>query len=40
MMAMTMKNRSVIAPGLAIGVVGYAAGNYIGFLIAGLLRQF
>lgn len=39
MMAMTMKNRSVIAPGLAIGVVGYAAGNYIGFLVAGLLKS-
>ena len=38
MMAMTMKNSSVIAPGLAIGVVGYAAGNYIGFLIAQLLK--
>ncbi len=38
MMAMTMKNRNVIAPGLAIGVVGYAAGNYIGFMIAHLLR--
>lgn len=37
MMAMTMKNRNVIAPGLAIGVVGYAAGNYIGFVIARLL---
>lgn len=40
MMAMSMKNRNVIAPGLAIGVVGYAAGNYIGFLIAELLKLF
>lgn len=40
MMAMTMKNRNVIAPGLAIGVIGYAAGNYIGFLIAKLLFLF
>lgn len=38
MMAMSMKNRNVIAPGLAIGVVGYAAGNYIGFLIAHFLQ--
>jgi len=27
----------VLATGLAIGVVGYAAGNYLGFLIATLL---
>ena len=40
MMAMTMKNRNVIAPGLAIGVVGYAVGNYIGFAIAHLLKLF
>lgn len=38
MMAMSMKNHNVIAPGLAIGVVGYAAGNYIGFLMAQLLQ--
>lgn len=38
MMAISMKNRNVIAPGLAIGVVGYAAGNYIGFLTAQLLQ--
>ena len=37
MMAAAMKNRSVLAIGLAIGVVGYAAGNYLGFLLATLL---
>ena len=37
MMAAAMKNRSVLASGLAIGVVGYAVGNYLGFLLAGLL---
>lgn len=37
MVAAAMKNRHVLAAGLAIGVVGYAAGNYLGFLIAGLL---
>ena len=37
MMAAAMKNRSVLASGLAIGVVGYAIGNYLGFLLAGLL---
>ena len=38
MMAAAMKNRSVLAGGLAVGVVGYAAGNYLGFLMARLLE--
>ena len=38
MMAAAMKNRSVLAAGLAVGVVGYAAGNYLGFLMARLLE--
>jgi len=37
MMVSAMKNRNVLASGLAIGVVGYAAGNYLGFLIFRLL---
>lgn len=37
MIAAQMKNRDVLAPGLAIGVVGYAVGNYLGFMIATLL---
>jgi uncharacterized membrane protein len=37
MMAAAMKNRSVLAGGLAVGVVGYAAGNYLGFIMARLL---
>ena len=37
MMAAAMKNRRILAGGLAVGVVGYAAGNYLGFLIARLL---
>ena len=40
MMAAAMKNRSVLAGGLAVGVVGYAAGNYLGFLMAQLLGLF
>lgn len=40
MMAAAMKNRSVLASGLAIGVVGYAVGNYLGFLMASLLELF
>lgn len=38
MMAAAMKNRTVLASGLAIGVVGYAAGNYLGFAVAHLLE--
>ena len=37
MMAAAMKNRHVLAGGLAVGVIGYAAGNYLGFLISRLL---
>ena len=40
MMAAAMKNRDVLAGGLAVGVVGYAAGNYLGFLMAQLLGLF
>ena len=36
-MVAAMKNRGVLAAGLAVGVVGYAAGNYLGFLMARLL---
>lgn len=37
MMSAAMKNRNVLAPGLAIGVIGYAVGNYLGFLMYKLL---
>lgn len=37
MMAAAMKNRNVLAAGLAIGVVGYALGNYLGILMSRLL---
>ncbi len=37
MMAAAMKNRRVLAGGLAVGVIGYATGNYLGFLISRLL---
>lgn len=40
MMAAAMKNRRVLAGGLAVGVVGYAAGNYLGFLMSQLLGLF
>lgn len=37
MMAAAMKNRSVLAAGLSIGVIGYALGNYLGFIIYNIL---
>ncbi len=35
-----LRNRSVIVPGLTIGLIGYALGNYLGFLMALLLSYF
>ena len=37
MMAAAMKNKDVLIPGLTIGVIGYAIGNYLGFLMSQLL---
>lgn len=37
MMAAAMKNKDVLIPGLTIGVLGYAGGNYLGFLMSQLL---
>ena len=37
MMAAAMRNKDVLIPGLTIGVIGYAAGNYLGFLMSQLL---
>ena len=38
MMAAAMKNKNVLVPGLSIGIIGYAAGNYLGFLLSELLK--
>ena len=38
MMAAAMKNKNGLSPGLSIGILGYAAGNYLGFLISELLK--
>lgn len=35
-----IKNKDVILPGITIGIIGYAVGNYMGFLIANLLKAF
>lgn len=37
MIAAAMKNKEVLIPGLTIGVIGYAIGNYLGFLMSQLL---
>ncbi len=37
MVAIAMKNRNVLVIGLSVGIVGYAAGNYLGFLMYHLL---
>jgi len=37
MIAASMRNSRVLMPGLSIGVVGYAVGNYLGVLISTLL---
>ena len=39
MIAAVMNNRKVLAAGLSIGVIGYAVGNYLGFLIYNLLLR-
>ncbi|MBR8537585.1 DUF819 family protein [Carboxylicivirga sediminis] len=36
----SLRNRSVIVPGLTIGLIGYALGNYLGYLMAILLGYF
>lgn len=38
MMAAAMKNRNVMITGLTLGIIGYAVGNYLGFLIYELLK--
>lgn len=35
-----IKNKDVIIPGITIGIIGYAVGNYMGFLIANFLKMF
>ena len=40
MIAASMNNKRVLAPGLAIGVIGYAVGNYLGVFICNILGTF
>ena len=36
--AAALRNRFIIIPGLVIGIIGYAIGNYLGVLVAMILR--
>jgi uncharacterized membrane protein len=38
--AASMKNRQILISGISIGIIGYAVGNYLGFLLANVLQQF
>lgn len=38
MICASMRNRNILAAGLAIGIVGYAVGNYLGFVIFKFLE--
>lgn len=33
-----LKNREIVVSGLTVGIVGYAIGNYLGFLVAEVLK--
>jgi uncharacterized membrane protein len=32
-------NRKIVLPGLTVGIIGYAIGNYLGFMLAQILRS-
>ena len=36
--AAALKNKEVVIPGMIIGVIGYAIGNYLGVAVAYLLK--
>lgn len=38
MMAAAMKNRNILVTGLTLGIIGYAVGNYLGFLMSEFLK--
>ncbi len=35
-----IKNRNILVPGITVGIIGYAAGNYLGFIVGELLKLF
>jgi len=34
-----IKNREIIVSGLTVGIIGYALGNYLGFVVAQILHN-
>ncbi len=40
MVAGALRNREVVIAGLTIGIIGYAVGNYLGYTLAVILRNF
>lgn len=40
MVAGALRNREVVIAGLTIGIIGYAVGNYLGYTLAIILRNF
>ncbi|MCK9450813.1 MAG: DUF819 family protein [Bacteroidales bacterium] len=36
--AASIHNKTLIVPGLTVGIIGYAAGNYLGFIVAEILH--
>ena len=34
-----LNNRRIVVPGLTVGIIGYAVGNYLGFVVAELLKN-
>ncbi len=35
-----LKNKEIIVPGITIGIIGYVVGNYLGYVVANLLKFF
>ncbi len=40
MIAGSLKNKEIILPGITVGIIGYAVGNYLGVLMALLLKNY
>jgi len=35
-----INNRNILVPGITVGIIGYAIGNYLGFIVGEILRFF
>jgi len=35
-----IKNRNILVPGITVGIIGYAIGNYLGFIVGEILKLF